>query len=90
MIIWSGQEYTLDSTGNGAFVTLTRHLSRLGHPGKAASVFLQGDEAVQFGNDRDALEDKHPDWHGDMVLGWLWSQHGYGDAATPVNVVPAS
>lgn len=45
--IYTSKRYSVDSMGNGAFVTVTRLTD-------GASVFMQGDDAVTFREELDA------------------------------------
>jgi hypothetical protein len=38
---------------------------------------LQGDDAVRFGADYDAIRRQFPDWQPDQTLAQLWDQGGY-------------
>lgn len=66
----------LDSYGNGAAYTLRDKSAR-------ESVWLQGDDASDFREKLDTLETMRPHDTPDSILGYLWDEHDYGEAATP-------
>ncbi len=68
-LIAEGTEYELLASEDGAF--LLRSKSDL------FAAHLQGEDAVRFRTDYDAIRLQFPDWKPDQTLAQLWDQGGY-------------
>ena len=71
--------FQLESWGRGVAYAVTQKESGL-------SVYLQGDDATQFENDRHEIEQTFPDKTDDEVMAYLWDQYAYGDGALDRNL----
>lgn len=70
LMIAEGTEYELLSVDEGASFVLrfkTDHLSAR----------LNGDDAIRFRADYEALKLQYPAWQADQTLAQLWDQGGY-------------
>jgi len=70
--------FELESFGRGFAYALTEKATLL-------SVYMQGDDATQFEDDRLSIEQTFPDMSDDNVLAYLWDQFAYGVAANYSN-----
>lgn len=70
-------EFSLETWDNGLAYALTHNPSN-------KQVFVQGDDALRFEADREAVENAKPDLTDDQVMAWLWDQCDYGSAAISV------
>jgi hypothetical protein len=70
-----GPEFRLRSYGNGTAYSLD-------HKPAHETVFVQGDDAVRFETDLEAINAHRPDWTYEQVCRWLWDQCDYGSAAS--------
>jgi hypothetical protein len=75
IIVMNGSRHRLISYGNGLAYRLEDMKGR-------RSVFLQGDDAHQFRDELETLENLRPDDGADDILGWMWDHHDYGAAST--------
>jgi hypothetical protein len=66
--------FDLECWGNGFAYALT-------HKATNRQVFVQGDDATRFENDRKACEAAFPNKTDEEVMAWLWDQCDYGSAA---------
>ena len=70
VVIAEGTEYELLSSGDGAAFVLRFKTDQL-------TAHLQGDDAIRFRADYEALKMQYPDWQADQTLAQLWDQGGY-------------
>lgn len=66
--IAAGYGYTLTSIGNGTAYELRSH-------GKWETVFVQGEDATQFRDEWEALEEAKPDTDTGALLQEMWGQY---------------
>jgi hypothetical protein len=66
--------FCLECWDNGLAYALT-------HKPSNRSVYVQGDDALQFERDREAAEIAFPDKTDDEIMAWLWDQCDYGSAS---------
>jgi hypothetical protein len=69
-VIAEGTEYELLSSGDGAAFVLRFKTDQL-------TAHLQGDDAIRFRADYEALKMQYPAWQADQTLAQLWDQGGY-------------
>lgn len=69
-VIAEGTEYELLSSGDGAAFVLRFKTDQL-------TAYLQGDDAIRFRADYEALKMQYPAWQADQTLAQLWDQGGY-------------
>jgi len=70
VVIAEGTEYELLSSGDGAAFVLRFKTDQL-------TAHLQGDDAIRFRADYEALKMQYPAWQADQTLAQLWDQGGY-------------
>jgi hypothetical protein len=70
LVIAEGTEYELLSSGDGAAFVLRFKTDQL-------TAHLQGDDAIRFRADYEALKMQYPAWQADQMLAQLWDQGGY-------------
>ncbi len=70
LVIAEGTEYELLSSGDGAAFVLRFKTDQL-------TAHLQGDDAIRFRADYEALKMQYPAWQADQTLAQLWDQGGY-------------
>ncbi len=70
LVIAEGAEYELLSSGDGAAFVLRFKTDQL-------TAHLQGDDAIRFRADYEALKMQYPAWQADQTLAQLWDQGGY-------------
>ena len=70
LVIAEGTEYELLSSGDGAAFVLRFKTDQL-------TAYLQGDDAIRFRADYEALKMQYPAWQADQTLAQLWDQGGY-------------
>jgi len=70
VVIAEGTEYELLSSGDGAAFVLRFKTDQL-------TAHLQGDDAIRFRADYEALKMQYPTWQADQTLAQLWDQGGY-------------
>ncbi|MGA3341757.1 MAG: hypothetical protein ABSD11_14275 [Methylocella sp.] len=70
VVIAEGTEYELLSSGDGAAFVLRFKTDQL-------TAYLQGDDAIRFRADYEALKMQYPAWQADQTLAQLWDQGGY-------------
>ena len=70
LVIAEGTEYELLSSDDGAAFVLRFKTDQL-------TAHLQGDDAIRFRADYEALKMQYPAWHADQMLAQLWDQGGY-------------
>ncbi|MGA7657877.1 MAG: hypothetical protein WBV25_11660 [Methylocella sp.] len=70
VVIAEGTEYELLSSGDGAAFVLRFKTDQL-------TAHLQGDDAIRFRADYEALKMQYPAWQADQMLAQLWDQGGY-------------
>ena len=70
VVIAEGTEYDLLSSGDGAAFVLRFKTDQL-------TAHLQGDDAIRFRADYEALKMQYPAWQADQTLAQLWDQGGY-------------
>ena len=70
VVIADGTEYELLSSGDGAAFVLRFKTDQL-------TAHLQGDDAIRFRADYEALKMQYPAWQADQTLAQLWDQGGY-------------
>jgi hypothetical protein len=70
LLIAEGTEYELLSSGDGAAFVLRFKTDQL-------TAHLQGDDAIRFRADYEALKMQYPAWQADQTLAQLWDQGGY-------------
>ena len=73
--ISEGDEYELLAADGGASFILR---SKADH----SAALLQGENAVRFRADYDAIKAQYPAWKPDQTLAQLWDQGGYSWLAT--------
>jgi hypothetical protein len=66
-----GKDYELLSVEDGAAFILRSKADFF-------TAHLQGEDAVRFRTDYDAIKRQFPDWQPDQTLAQLWDQGGYG------------
>jgi hypothetical protein len=69
-VIAEGVEYELLSSADGLGFVLRFKTDQL-------SAHLQGEDAVRFRADYEALKMQYPAWQADQTLAQLWDQGGY-------------
>jgi hypothetical protein len=69
-LIAEGPEYELLASDDGAAFLLRSKADLF-------AAHLQGDDAVRFRTDYDAIRLQFPDWKPDQTLAQLWDQGGY-------------
>ena len=70
VVIAEGTEYELLSSSDGAAFVLRFKTDQL-------TAHLQGDDAIRFRADYEALKMQYPAWQADQTLAQLWDQGGY-------------
>ena len=70
LVIAEGTEYELLSSDDGAAFVLRFKTDQL-------TAHLQGDDAIRFRADYEALKMQYPAWQADQTLAQLWDQGGY-------------
>ena len=70
LVIAEGTEYELLSSDDGAAFVLRFKTDQL-------TAHLQGDDAIRFRADYEALKMQYPAWQADQMLAQLWDQGGY-------------
>ena len=70
LVIAEGIEYELLSSADGAAFVLRFKTDQL-------TAHLQGDDAIRFRADYEALKMQYPAWQADQTLAQLWDQGGY-------------
>jgi hypothetical protein len=70
LVIAEGTEYELLSSGDGAAFVLRFKTDQL-------TAHLQGDDAIRFRADYEALKMQYPARQADQTLAQLWDQGGY-------------
>jgi len=70
VVIAEGTEYELLPSGDGAAFVLRFKTDQL-------TAHLQGDDAIRFRADYEALKMQYPAWQADQTLAQLWDQGGY-------------
>ncbi len=70
LVIAEGAEYELLSSGDGAAFVLRFKTDQL-------TAHLQGDDAIRFRADYEALKKQYPAWQAGQTLAQLWDQGGY-------------
>jgi len=70
LVIAEGTEYELLSSGDGDAFVLRFKTDQL-------TAHLQGDDAIRFRADYEALKMQYPAWQADQTLAQLWDQGGY-------------
>ena len=70
LVIAEGTEYELLSSDDGAAFVLRFKKDHL-------TAHLQGDDAIRFRADFEALKMQYPAWQADQTLAQLWDQGGY-------------
>ena len=70
VVIAEGTDYELLSSGDGAAFVLRFKTDQL-------TAHLQGDDAIRFRADYEALKMHYPAWQADQTLAQLWDQGGY-------------
>lgn len=73
--IAEGVEYELLGSDDGAAFLLRSKIDLF-------AAHLQGEDAVRFRTDYDAIRLQFPDWKPDQTLAQLWDQGGYSWLAT--------
>jgi len=66
--------FQLECWGNGLAYALTDLATEM-------QVYVQGDDARTFEEDRAAIENSSPEMDDAAVMAWLWDQCDYGSAA---------
>jgi hypothetical protein len=69
-LVAEGKDYALLTTDNGACFVLRSKAD-------CSTAHLQGEDAVRFRTDYDAIRKQFPDWQPDQMLAQLWDQGGY-------------
>jgi hypothetical protein len=70
LVVAEGTEYELLSSDDGAAFVLRFKTDQL-------TAHLQGDDAIRFRADYEALKIQYPAWQADQTLAQLWDQGGY-------------
>jgi hypothetical protein len=70
LVVAEGAEYELLSSDDGVAFVLRFKTDQL-------SAHLQGDDAIRFRADYEALKMQYPAWPADQTLAQLWDQGGY-------------
>jgi hypothetical protein len=70
--------FNLECWGNGLAYALR-------HKPTGLYVYVQGDDALRFDEDRAAIENSQPNLTDDQIMAWMWDQCDYGSAAVPQN-----
>jgi len=70
LVVAEGTEYELLSSDDGAAFVLRFKSDQL-------TAHLQGDDAIRFRADYEALKIQYPAWQADQTLAQLWDQGGY-------------
>jgi hypothetical protein len=69
-IVAMGAEYELLASRDGKLFVLRSKTTRL-------SAHLEGEDAVRFRADYEAIKSQFPAWQADQTLAQLWDQGGY-------------
>lgn len=69
-LIAEGAEYALSASDDGSTFVLRFKTDRL-------AARLEGEDAVRFRTDYDAIRLQFPAWQPDQLLAQLWDQGGY-------------
>jgi len=70
--------FQLECWGNGLSYELINRCTQM-------SVFVQGDDASRFEDEREETERAFPDKDDDYIFMWLWDQCEYGALAQPLS-----
>jgi hypothetical protein len=76
MLIHDSETWRLESWGHGLSYAFT-------HKPTNRQYFCQGDDALDFERQLDAIEEYQPGWSYDRCLAWAWDQCDFSSVATP-------